>query len=66
MDWQLTVTVVIVLFAGGYLVWRGWRLYSRKKSAGCGSCSADGAKKETVVGISVDRISGSSTEGHKR
>ena len=56
MDWQLTASLVIVLLAGGYLARRGWLLFSRKKTGGCGSCSTGAVKNDGVVSLSVDRV----------
>jgi hypothetical protein len=60
-DWQLTMTLVLILLASCYLVRRGWRLWrGRKKGCaggcGCAASAAEAQEKQQIVPISLEKL----------
>jgi hypothetical protein len=63
VDWQLTVSLVLVFLASCYLVARAVRLRNSKKTGCAGGCAcasaADAAaQKDTIVPISLEKLRG--------
>jgi len=61
MDWQLTVTLVLIVCASCYLARRSWRLWRARKqgcAGGCGSAPSPSAApgNDVLVPISLEKL----------
>jgi hypothetical protein len=49
-DWQNTLALLMVIFAGGFLARRSWLALRQRSKAGCGSCGSCSANKTANAG----------------
>jgi hypothetical protein len=69
MDWQLVSTSILVCLASCYLLWRSWRPWKSRKrecAGGCASsCAAGTQGNDTLVAISMDKLTVSPKHSHR-
>jgi hypothetical protein len=49
VDWQLTLTVLVIASAGSYLCWRAWRASRKGCGGGCGCHKTPATREPTFI-----------------
>ena len=71
MDWQLPLTLTVLLSACSYLAWRGWRVWRAERtgcagSCGCAKTNASEAQPPTGGFIPAEQLTIRKSSGERR